>query len=240
MRVLVACEFSGVVRRAFRDRNHQAYSCDLLPCEDNSLYHFQCDVHEVLDNPSIYGTWDLMICHPPCQYLASSGAKWWDYRVKEQEEALDFVRYLLNAPVPRIALENPVGCISTRIRKQTQIIQPYEHGHPEIKTTWLWLKNLPQLKPTALVEGRRSRIMELGPTKERWKKRSRTYDGIARAMAAQWGCIDDPLWQHDGYPLAYRDELKNPRRLPQLLGYTPRNHHHGLALDGTLQCPYTT
>jgi hypothetical protein len=210
LRVLVACEFSGVVREAFRRRGHDAWSCDLLPAEDGSPYHYQGDVRNWL-GPLMFSTWlgmrefkpwDLMIAHPPCTYLSVSGLHWNKKdpeRAKKTEEALDFVRLLLSAPIGRIALENPISCISTQIRKPDQIIQPWQFGHDASKRTCLWLKNLPKLRPTALVEPRYvggkprwsnqtdSGQNKLGPTKDRWKLRAVTYQGIADAMAEQWG-----------------------------------------------------
>lgn len=186
MRVLVACEFSGVVRRAFRRQGHAAYSCDVLPVEDDSNWHLQCDVMHVLDG--YCGVpWDLMIAHPPCTHLAVSGARWFKEKRMEQEQALEFVARLLAAPVPRIALENPISIISSRIRKPDQIIQPWQHGHGETKATCLWLKNLPKLIPTKIVDGRQPRVHYASPGPERWKERSRTLAGIAKAMADQWG-----------------------------------------------------
>lgn len=193
MRVLVACEFSGVVRRAFRKRGHDAWSCDLLPADDGQEFHIQSDVMKILD-----GGWDMMLAFPPCTHLAVSGA--WKFKDKqdEQKAALEFVRALLEAPIERIALENPVGIISTRIRKPDQIIQPYEFGHDASKRTCLWLKNLPLLQGTSYVEprvvnGRKvwanqtpSGQNKLGPSPNRWKLRSITYEGIAEAMAEQW------------------------------------------------------
>src|SRR3954471_3922014 len=187
VRVLIGCEFSGVVRRAFRALGHDAYSCDLLPSEDASPYHLQCDVRTVL-----LGTWDIGIFHPPCTYLALSGARWNVHRIDEQEAALDFVIELMRVPYP-YALENPIGAISPRIRKPDQIIQPWQFGHYESKATCLWLSRLPPLRPTNIVAvpGRDvipSRIEALGKeVLERWKERSRTLPGIAQAMAEQWG-----------------------------------------------------
>lgn len=189
MRVLVACEFSGVVRQAFRALGHDAYSCDILPAEDESMHHLQWDVLEVI-KPSFWKEgkyWDLMIAHPPCTHLAVSGARWFKEKVKEQAEALDFVQALLDAPIPRIALENPISVISSKIRKPTQIIHPWMFGHGEVKATCLWLKGLPPLAPTMVVEGREPRVWKLPPSPDRWKERSRTYPGIAAAMASQWG-----------------------------------------------------
>lgn len=190
MRVLVACEFSGVVRRAFAERGHDAWSCDLLPAEDGDVRHFQRNVLDVLWGHPDGAQWDLAIFHPPCTHLAVSGARWFKEKQQEQAEALAFVRELLAAPVPRICLENPVSIISSRIRKPDQIIQPWQFGHGEVKATCLWLKNLPKLKPTQIVEGRRARVHREPPSPERWKNRSRTLPGIAEAMAAQWGDLD--------------------------------------------------
>jgi hypothetical protein len=181
MRVLVACEYSGTVRDAFTARGHDAMSCDLLPTEKPGP-HYQGDVIELLDDG-----WDLMICHPPCTHLAVSGARWFKEKAEEQERALWFVSLLLRAPIPRIALENPVSIISSRIRKPDQIIQPWQFGHGETKATCLWLKNLPKLVPTNIVEGREARVHRMPPGPDRWKERSRTFAGIAEAMADQWG-----------------------------------------------------
>ena len=181
MKVLVACEFSGTVRDAFAARGHDAWSCDILPT-DKPGQHLQCDVREVLDRK-----WDIMIAHPPCTHLAVSGARWFKDKQPEQAEALDFVRTLLDAPIERIALENPVSIISSRIRKPDQTIQPWQFGHGEVKRTCLWLKNLPLLKPTEEVVGREARVHKMPPSPDRWKKRSITYQGIANAMAEQWG-----------------------------------------------------
>ena len=196
MNVLVACEFSGVVREAFRRRGHDAWSCDLLPAEDGSPFHLQGNVDYALrvGNNGFYWPqlgghvdWDLLIAHPPCTHLAVSGARWFDKKRTEQAEALDFVRLLLDAPIPRIALENPISIISSKIRKPDQIVQPWMFGHGETKATCLWLKGLPKLAPTELVEGRKARVHREPPSPERWKNRSRTYQGIADAMAEQWG-----------------------------------------------------
>lgn len=238
MRVLVACEFSGTVRRAFLARGHNAWSCDLLPNEGGHCsWHIQGDVLDVLGDG-----WDLMVAHPPCTDLAVSGARYFAEKRADgrQGRALDFVRALLAAPVPRIALENPVSIISSAIRKPDQIIQPWQFGHPESKTTCLWLKGLPHLVPTNVLtpewavnpdgsdfkdaKGKRyspthyfsgrgqgdvpqetlfpdarqaqrrrwanqtpSGQNKLGPSLDRWKLRSLTYQGIADAMASQWG-----------------------------------------------------
>ncbi len=180
MRVLIACEFSGTVRNAFAVQGHDAWSCDLLPTETPGQ-HIVGDVRDVLSNG-----WDLMIAHPPCTHLAVSGARWFKDKQAEQAEALEFVRLLLNADIPRIALENPVSIISSKIRKPDQIIQPWQFGHGEVKSTCLWLKGLPLLQPTDIVDGRIARIHKEPPSPDRWKNRSRTFPGIARAMAEQW------------------------------------------------------
>lgn len=181
MKVLVACEFSGVVRDAFRACGHDAWSCDLLPTEVDGP-HLMADIRDI----SLQG-FDLMVAHPPCTHLAVSGARWFKDKRQEQKEALDFVRWLLDAPIPRIALENPVSVISSHIRKPDQVIQPWMFGHGETKATCLWLKNLPALKPTCIVDGRDNRIHRMAPSAERSKNRSRSYTGIAKAMAEQWG-----------------------------------------------------
>ena len=191
MKVLVACEFSGRVRDAFIARGHDAISCDLLPT-DAAGAHIQGDVLEVIRNQHF----DLMIAHPPCTHLAVSGARYFKDKKQEQLDALDFVRQLLDAPIDKIALENPISVISTKVRKPDQIIQPWQHGHGETKATCLWLKNLPLLTPTDMLLGdaktRRgnqtaSGQNKLPPSKDRWKIRSETYQGIADAMASQWG-----------------------------------------------------
>ena len=181
MKVLVACEFSGIVREAFRAKGHDAWSCDLLPTEIPGQ-HIQGDILLVLND-----NWDMMIAHPPCTHLAVSGARWFKFKKQEQAEALEFVGLLLNADIEKIALENPVSIISTYYRKPEQIIQPWQFGHGETKTTCLWLKNLPLLKPTSVVEGREQKIWRMPPSKDRGKLRSITYPGIAKAMADQWG-----------------------------------------------------
>lgn len=191
MKVLVGCEFSGIVREAFRKLGHDAWSCDLLPADDKSEYHLQCDVLTILKDG-----WDLAIFHPPCTHLASSGARWFKDKQKEQEEALEFVRKLLNAPIEKIALENPVGVISSKIRQPDQIIQPWMFGDEATKTTCLWLKNLPKLTPTNIVSKGERHITKSGrslpkwynlpPSPDRGKKRSITFQGIANAMSIQW------------------------------------------------------
>ncbi len=188
MKVLIACEYSGTVRDAFLKLGHDAWSCDLLPT-DVPGPHFQCDVFEIIEKG-----WDLMIAHPPCTHLAVSGAAWFYKKEKEQAEALDFVRKLMSAQIEKIALENPVSVISSKIRKPDQIIQPYMFGHTEQKKTCLWLKNLPLLKETKnvksemdlLPKNQRERLHYLPPSKDRWKLRSKTFQGIADAMAEQW------------------------------------------------------
>ena len=180
MRILIACEYSGTVRDAFIAAGHDAVSCDLLPTEVPGP-HYQGDVTDIIGNG-----WDMMIAHPPCTHLAVSGARWFHLKQQEQGEALDFVRLLMNAPIPRIAIENPVSIISSRIRKPDQVIQPWQFGHGETKATCLWLKGLPKLTPTNIVEGREARIHKMPPSPDRWKERSRTYSGIAAAMAQQW------------------------------------------------------
>ncbi len=214
MRVLIACEFSGTVRDAFRAHGHDAWSCDLLPGEGRTLgdeyptlypeghqlrghrFHYQCDVFELLPGGRLYQTmalenqavqWDLMIAHPPCTHLAVSGARWFKEKAVEQVEALAFVQALMDAPIPHICIENPVSIISSRIRKPDQIIQPWQYGHGEVKATCLWLKGLPKLMPTNVVDGRHPACWLASPGPDRWKLRSRTYEGIAQAMADQWG-----------------------------------------------------
>ena len=184
LRVLVACECSGRVRDAFRARGHDAWSCDLQAAEDGSPYHIQGDALAVLDDG-----WDLMIAHPPCTHLAVSGARWFPEKRADgrQQQAVEFFMRLVNAPIPRIAIENPVGIMSSVYRTPDQIIQPWQFGHGETKATCLWLKNLPLLTPTNIVEGRENRIWRMPPSPERGKLRSVTYSGIAEAFAAQWG-----------------------------------------------------
>lgn len=182
-KVLIACEYSGRVRDAFLARGHDAMSCDLLPT-DSPGPHYQGDVRDVLD-----AGWDMMIGHPPCTDLAVSGARHFAAKIADgrQGRALDFVRLLMNAPIPQIAIENPISVISSRIRKPDQVIQPWQFGHGETKATCLWLKNLPKLRPTNIVDGRDNRIHRMPPSPDRWKLRSVTYAGIAEAMADQWG-----------------------------------------------------
>lgn len=203
MRVLVACEYSGRVREAFRRRGHDAWSCDLLESEDESPFHYSGDVTELLVGKPILGghkyAWDLIIAHPPCTDLAVSGARHFPAKIADgrQQRALDFVQALMDAPCDRIAIENPISVISSKIRKPDQIIQPWMFGHPETKSTCLWLKGLPKLVPhddaehvkahmMTLPIAERSRVHHMPPGPDRWKERSRTYIGIAEAMAEQW------------------------------------------------------
>jgi hypothetical protein len=198
MRVLVACEYSGAVRDAFLRAGHYALSCDLLPSDSQLGDHYQCDVRDILDHD-----WDLMIAHPPCTHLAVSGARYFAQKVADgsQAEALDFVRLLLDAPIPRICVENPISIISSRIRRPEQIIQPWQFGHDASKATCLWLKGLPPLAPTRMVAPRivdgkprwgnqtDSGQNRLAPSADRWKLRSETFSGIAQAMAQQWSNV---------------------------------------------------
>jgi hypothetical protein len=188
MRVLVACEFSGIVRDAFIAAGNEAWSCDILETERQPKFpgrHYRGDVRDILD-----AGWDLMVAHPPCTFLAVSGARWFAGRRQEQADALAFVRLLLDAQIHRIALENPVSVISSRIRKPDQIIQPWMFGTGETKATCLWLKNLPKLTPTNIVDGRVPRVHYASPGPDRWKERSRTDPNLAAAMAEQWGQAD--------------------------------------------------
>jgi len=182
LKVAVLCEYSGAVRDAFIRKGHDAVSCDLLPSESSFGPHIQGDIKQ-----HDWSGFDLVVAHPPCTHLAVSGSRWFKYKQVEQAEALDFVRWILALPVPRIALENPVSIISSRIRKPDQIVQPWQFGHGETKATCLWLKNLPLLVPTNIVSGREARVHKMPPGPDRWKERSRTYSGIAEAMAEQWG-----------------------------------------------------
>ena len=191
MRVLIACEYSGRVRDAFRRHGHDAWSCDLLECEADPRWHYQAPVEEVLAKG-----WDLMIAHPPCTHLAVSGSRHFHRKQREQADALDFVRLLMAAPIDRWCIENPVSIISSAITPPQQIIQPWQFGHGETKTTCLWLKNLPSLKPTLVVAGREPRIHMMPPGPDRWKDRSRTFEGIAEAMGNQWGARKLPAPIH--------------------------------------------
>jgi hypothetical protein len=182
MRILVACEFSAIVRDAFRRRGHDAWSVDLEATEGDQRWHIRGDVRDRLGDG-----WDLMVAHPPCRFLAVSGNRWNVHRRDEQDDALAFVRTLMDAPVPRIAVENPVSVISSRIRPPDQVVQPWMFGHGETKATCLWLKGLPLLTPTCVVDGRQARVWMTPERKSRTRDRSRTYVGIADAMAEQWG-----------------------------------------------------
>lgn len=187
MRVLIGCEYSGVVRRAFREQGHDAWSCDFLPSEDDSPHHIQGDVLKLIGDG-----WDMAVFHPPCTYLAVSGMHWTTRGFRDPkltEDALDFVRKLMDAPIPRIAVENPVSVISSRIRKPDQIIHPYMFGDPYMKKTCLWLKNMPKLEHTNVVDGREQKCWKHPPSPDRWKERSRTYPGIGQAMGQQWGAL---------------------------------------------------
>ena len=194
MKILVACEYSGTVRNAFKKLGHDVTSCDLLPSDDNSKDHYQGDLFDIIND-----RWDMMIAHPPCTHLAVSWAAWFKYKVKEQAESLDFVRSLMDANIPRICIENPISVISTKIRKPDQIIQPWMFGHLESKATCLLLKGLPKLFETnnvheemmKLPRKERMRLHWLPPSPERWKIRSKTFQGIADAIAEQWGNIKE-------------------------------------------------
>jgi site-specific DNA-cytosine methylase len=186
MKVLVACEYSGTVRDAFVARGHDAMSCDLLPT-DRPGNHYKGDVFDVLG-----GGWDLMIAHPPCTHLAVSGARHFAEKVADgrQQEAVEFFMALARAPIPRIAIENPVCIMSSKWRKPDQTIQPWQFGHGETKATCLWLKGLPKLRPTCIVAGREARVHKMPPSPDRWKLRSTTFQGIAEAMADQWSDLE--------------------------------------------------
>lgn len=201
LRVIIGCETSGHVRDAFRRKGHDAWSCDLLPADDGSPYHYQCGLQELMEEDD---AWDIGIFHPPCTYLSSSGLHW-NKRVPERsaktEQAIAFVRYIMSLPIPQLAIENPIGCLSSRIRKPDQIIHPHQFGHDASKATCLWLQNLPALRPTEnvpprMVDGKPrwanqtdSGQNRLPPSADRWKIRSQTYLGIAQAMADQWGSV---------------------------------------------------
>lgn len=186
MRVLIACEFSGTVRRAFRNLGILAWSCDLIPSDDGSEFHIQADVFSVLDRD-----WDMLIAFPPCTDLCVSGARWFAKKRQsgEQQRSIDFFMALVNAPIKKIAVENPVGIMSSIYRKPDQIIQPWQFGHGETKATCLWLKNLPKLTPTNIVSGREGRVWKMPPSPERARERSKTFSGIALAMSDQWSSI---------------------------------------------------
>ena len=185
-RVLIACEYSGRVRDAFIAMGHEAMSCDLLPTDADGP-HYQGSVFDVLDYP-----WDLMIAHPPCTHLAVSGARHFAEKVADgrQQEAVEFFMALACAPVPKIAIENPVCIMSSKWRKPDQTIQPWQFGHGETKATCLWLKGLPRLRPTCIVAGREARVHKMPPSPDRWKLRSTTFQGIAEAMADQWSDLE--------------------------------------------------
>ena len=183
MRVLVLCEFSGIVSGAFRSRGHEAWSCDLLPTEGDPQWHIQGDMYDAARSR----TWDAIIGFLPCTFLAVSGARWFKERQQEQRGAIQDVRWFFSLPCAKLGLENPIGVLSTKYRKPDQIIQPWMFGHGETKATCLWLKNLPPLVPTNVVEGRHGRVWREPPGPDRWKNRSRTYQGVADAMADQWG-----------------------------------------------------
>lgn len=185
MRVLIACEYSAVVRDAFRARGFEAWSCDLLPTEGDPQWHMQGDAISIA-----FGfDWDLLIAHPPCTDLAVSGARHFPAKIADgrQQRAIGFVRALMAAPIKHIAIENPVSVLASKVRKSDQTIQPWQFGHGEVKATCFWLDNLPRLRPTAIVEGREARVHKMPPGPDRWKERSRTLPGIANAMADQWG-----------------------------------------------------
>jgi site-specific DNA-cytosine methylase len=183
MKVLVACEFSGIVREAFGARGHKVASCDILPSEMPG-FHFRSDVQRLLGWP-----WDLLLAFPPCTHLAASGARWFSQKRIEQIQAIAFFMAFAASKIKRVCIENPVGIMSTHWRKPDQIVQPWQFGHGETKATCLWLKNLPPLTPTNIVPGREQRVHRLPPSADRWKQRSRTYQGIAEAMAEQWGAL---------------------------------------------------
>jgi len=189
MKILVACEYSGIVRDAFTIKGHDAWSCDILPTDNPNGNHYEGDVKDIL-----YNDWDLIIAHPPCTYFANSGVRWLyekPNRWAELDKAAEFFNLFLDHPCERVAIENPVihkhALKLINNRKYTQTIQPFQFGHGESKRTCLWLKGLPNLKPTDIVEGREQRVWKLPPSKDRWKLRSTTFQGIAAAMANQWG-----------------------------------------------------
>jgi hypothetical protein len=185
MKILIACEESQAVCKEFRKIGHEAYSCDILPCSGGyPEWHIQGDVLEQLDKG-----WNMMIAFPPCTHLASSGARWFKEKQEDgrQQDAIGFFMKLVNASIDKIAIENPIGIMSTAFRKPDQIIQPWMFGHGETKATCIWLKGLPLLKSTNIVEGRENKIWRMPPSPDRGKLRSKTYPGIAKAMAEQWG-----------------------------------------------------
>ena len=185
MNVLVGCEFSGIVRKAFTDKGHYAFSCDLEPCEMAMGYHMQMDIFTAIAK----GRWDLIILHPPCTHLAVSGNRWYANTL-DRQQSITWTLHLWEAAIkaaPKVALENPVGVLSSAWRKPDQYIQPWMFGHGETKATCLWIKGLPNLVPTDIVEGREQAIWKMSPSKDRTKLRSKTYKGVADAMVEQWG-----------------------------------------------------
>lgn len=186
MKVLIACEESQTVCKAFRERGHEAYSNDLIECSGGRPeWHLQMDAFDAIS----LGGWDLMIAFPPCTHLAVSGARWFPEKIKsgKQQAAIEFFKRLYYCTIPKIAIENPIGIMSTKLFKPDQIIQPWQFGHGETKATCLWLYNLPKLQPTNIVEGREGKVWKMPPSPDRGKLRSKTYEGIASAMAEQWG-----------------------------------------------------
>ena len=207
MKVLIACEYSGAVRDAFTGMGHDAMSCDLLPTE-NPGPHYQGDIRDVLNYP-----WDLMIAHPPCTDLSVSGARHFENKKMNgrQQASVSFFMLLAKADIPKIAIENPVSIMSTLYRKPDQVIQPWMFGHGETKATCLWLKNLPKLQPTNIVDGRENRIHKMPPSENRWKERSRTYSGIAEAIADQWGTYDEHSTSQKKVSTTYECSLSTER-----------------------------
>jgi len=192
VRVLVLCERSGVVRRAFRDRGHEAWSCDLEPADDGSPYHYQSDALAAFDlETQTRGPIDLVLAFPPCTHLAVSGSRWFTEKRADgrQQAAIAFAKALWELPVKRLALENPVSILSSHIRKPDQTFQPWQFGHGETKRTCLWLRGLPLLRPTNIVEGREARVHRMPPSADRARLRSQTFEGVAQAMAEQWGAL---------------------------------------------------
>lgn len=185
-RILIGCEESAKVRDAFRTAGHDAYSCDLIGTRGDSAWHMTGDIFAAIYTK---GPWDMLVCFPPCTHVARSGARWWPSKIGLQRKALEFMRDLLECPVPRIAMENPIGAFNSWWCKPDQIIQPWQFGHGDTKATCLWLKNLPLLKPTDIVEGREPRSWRMGPSPTRARDRSETYQGVANAMAEQWGLL---------------------------------------------------
>lgn len=190
MKILVACEYSALVRDAFLAQGHDAWSCDIEPTEGDPLFHLQEDVLPVAHDPGQH--WNMMVAFPPCTHLSLSGARWWPQKRADNRQQLAslFFRALWDAPIPRVAIENPVGFMNSSWQKPTQIIHPWQFGHGETKATCLWIRGLPLLEPTNIVDGRGNRIHRIGPQKNRAKIRSKTYEGIAKAMGEQWGTWD--------------------------------------------------